>query len=89
MVKYQKNPKKFINVSLLRTAGKAKNKSTLICDMYRKRMDMSCAYYFNLDKREENNHSRFEALFVTFPKPQIIVNTISLLSTKSPSYFWL
>ena len=42
-----------------------------------------------LMKAEANDHLRFGTLFVTFPKTQIILLTISLfLFTKSPSNFF-
>ena len=39
-------------------------------------IDLAIAYYFHLNRWEQNEHFRFGALLITFPKLQIIMSTI-------------
>ena len=55
-----------------------------------KEMDMPLAFYMHLSRWEQNDHIRFGALFITFPKSQIILFTILSLFTKSTDiFFWV
>ena len=52
-----------------------------------KPLELLLAFYFLLSKLEQNDHFRFDGLFVTFPKLQTILVTIWLLITKSHLFF--
>ena len=44
---------------------------------------MPLAYYFHLDRQEQNDHFGFGGIFVAFPKLQMILFSILLLFIKS------
>ena len=52
-----------------------------------KDIHMPFVLYVHQSRQEQNGLYRFGGLFVTFPKSQIILFTISLLFTRSPPNF--
>ena len=52
-----------------------------------KETDISLDFYLYLSKREQQDHFRLHALFVTFPKSQIVFFTFLFLFTKSAHNF--
>ena len=67
------------------------SKSGMLC--IEKPLELPLAFCLHLIRFKYNDHFRLGALFVTSPKSQIILFTILLLYTKSPSnllaYVWV
>ena len=40
-------------------------------------LELPCAYFFHLNGRKQNEHFRFDGIFVTFPKSQIVLFNIT------------